>query len=63
MRDVHVHHRGMAGDCGRQFDSELIVGRLKVVVAEVENSDAGVPVECVDDVATCLEADLAVGDV
>lgn len=63
VRDVDVNQGGVPCDYRRYFDGEFIRCRAEVVVGEDEVANVDIAVEGVDDVATALEVDPAVGHV
>ena len=58
-----MHQTGVSRDDRCHFDGELVAGRVKIVVAEVEVTDARVPIESIDEVPRALERDTAMRDI
>lgn len=59
--DIDMHQVRVSSNDGTQLDGEFVGGRSHVIITEVEEADAGVAVESVDQVTGSLVRDLTVG--
>ena len=58
-----MHDGWVPRDHGGKFDRKLITRGLKVVVAEVKDTNLSVSIHGVNNVTTCLVTDLAMGNI
>jgi hypothetical protein len=52
-----MHHVGVAGDNGSQFDGELKILGAQVIVSKVEKTDARIPIQRIDYIPRSLLTD------